>query len=75
MRYHFDLENGGRTVDAIGTECSSFEKMRCKAMALTAEVAADAPHDTDRYSVSVQVRDETGKPCYRATLIIVGRSQ
>jgi hypothetical protein len=72
-RYFFDVHNGGRYRDDIGTELSDLMKVRKEAMQLLPNLARDdVPEDGDHRIFTVLVTDEDGRATYSGTLSYTG---
>lgn len=67
--YFFDVENQDiLSEDDVGIECQSRNELRNIAIKALTEIANSAFPDGDHHIITVTVRDETGKPIFRASL-------
>ena len=67
--YYFDVDDGHRrTVDREGSELATLAMVRREAIGLLPLVAADVLPDGDALTIHVLVRDEAGRPIFRAAL-------
>jgi hypothetical protein len=73
-RFLFDIYDGVRlTRDDEGSELPDREAARKEALSVLPDIARDRSPDGDRRDFIVDVRDETGRVIYTATLSLVGR--
>jgi hypothetical protein len=72
--FFFDLTDGsGRHFDDVGTEFLDAERACAEAIALVSSVAADTRLSMDgTHELTATVRDEAGRPIYRAVLSVRG---
>lgn len=70
----FDIDAGDRSaIDVEGQEFPDAVAASVAALRSLPELAADWVPDGDRHSVSTDVRDQTGRVVYTATLSLAGR--
>lgn len=70
--YYFDINDGARTThDEEGQPFADPGAARDAAIAVLPDIARDELLDSDRRSFTVNVRDESGRHIFRATLSLV----
>jgi hypothetical protein len=68
-RYFFDtIDNDQRTTDEAGLDLTDREAMRRVAVETLPHMALDALPDGAVHEFAVEVRDEAGRPVFRAAL-------
>jgi NADPH-dependent ferric siderophore reductase len=68
-RYYFDIHDGDHlSPDLEGLECSTPAMMRDEAICALPGIARDRLPDGDRQDFWVEVRDDTGRHVFRASL-------
>ena len=74
-RFFFDTHDGGHSIcDDEGIELASSDAAGRQALASLPDIARDVlPGDGDRHDITVDVRDETGRLMFTATLSLVAR--
>jgi hypothetical protein len=72
--FFFDVKDGqGSHFDDVGTEFSDRDSACAEAIALVSSIAADARLGMERrHELTATVRDEAGRPIYRAVLSVMG---
>ena len=72
--YFFDVtDNNKTTLDESGTDLINDTEARDQALSLLPNIARDLLPGTNRYEISVAIRDEHAKPFYEANLALNGR--
>ena len=69
-RYYFDIGNGHLTVDTEGRELAGADAIAEAAMSTLLEVARFEVVANNERELSVSVRNEEGKPIYRASVTV-----
>lgn len=73
-RYYIDLINGhGLVLDDVGQEFASRESASREAIHVLPEIALDEAKDEAGLTLSVKVRDESGRYFFEASLSLVAR--
>lgn len=72
-RYFFDIYGKATSVDDEGTVFPNAHAARDEAIRTLPEIARDEIGTKQGQSVSVQMRDEAGKPLFEATLNLSAR--
>lgn len=71
-RFFFDIDDGKtRTADTYGLELYDLASVREKAISILPDIAREQLPDGDRRVFVCQVRDESGKVLFLATLSLV----
>ncbi len=72
--FFFDVKDGqGSHFDDVGTEFPDADSACAEAIALVSSIAADARLSMDgTHELTATVRDEAGRPIYRAVLSVMG---
>jgi hypothetical protein len=61
-RYFFDFyENGVRTADEVGTDCSGIQAAKSEAISALVAIAKEALPDGDHHVFTVKVRNDAGE--------------
>lgn len=67
--YCFDLhDRNGHPIEAVAVELPSFKAVAREASRLLVDVARDEMQERDQIDLSLEVRDEFGKPVYSGRL-------
>jgi hypothetical protein len=70
-RFFFDIDDGDRTYrDDEGLNFSNAKSARDNAVSALPDIARDAMPDEERRDFMVTMRDESGKPIFRASLTL-----
>ncbi len=72
-KFFFDIVDGSLTVDDVGTDLPDFSAARDQAVSVLPEIARDELPDGDERVFQVTVRDEGGKPMFKATMSLCCR--
>ena len=70
--FYFDIEDGGRRQDDVGSEYRDAEGARRAAMRILPDVARDESLTGDRHTFTVIVRDADRRPIFTTTLNLTG---
>ena len=67
-KFFFDIHDGELTTDDVGTDLPDLSAARDQAVTVLPDIARDELPDGDERVFQVVVRDEDGKPVFKATM-------
>jgi hypothetical protein len=74
-RYFFDLADGGREIDDVGTELSNLNEARTAAIVFAGRIISDHPEMLANGFICVIVSDESGDESFRVIVTVVSTPQ